>query len=197
MKTLLISACIAATLGIPSIAWAQDQYGYPAPPQGQYAPPPGQYPPPAQGQYQYPPPAQYAYPPPPAYGYPPADAYGEPIAPPGAVWAGPPGECLYSYATQSVYWCAPGVVFTGFPVGWDYRRYPIVSFGPGIVLDQVWFGGWRRDHPGFVYRGRFATGDERRNFVEHREEIRNRARPQQRGRPEERREERRDERRDR
>ena len=208
MKILLVSACIAAaTLGIPLIACAPDQYPPPPgqygppppdqgqyqypPAQGQYGPPPVQYgyPPPAQGQYQYPPPAQYGYPPP-QYGYPPPQAYAEPVAPPGAVWVGEPGECLY--AAGAVYWCAPGVVFTGFPAGWDFGRYPVVSIEPGILLDPIWFEGWRRDHPRFVFRGRIATGIERRAFIDRREEvIRNRARNPQRERerrPEERRE---------
>lgn len=197
MKNLLVSACIAATLSIPSIASAQDQYPppqgqyqYPALPEGQYPPPPAQYqyPPPAQygypsaqGQYQYPPQAQYGYAPP---------VYAEPVAPPGAVWVGEPGECLY--AAGSVYWCAPGVVFTGFPAGWDFGRYPVVSMAPGIVLDPIWFEGWRRARPGFVFRGRMATVGERRAFVERREEvIRNRGRDRERDRrPEERRRER-------
>lgn len=185
MKNLLVSACVAATLGIPSIALAQDQY---PPPPAQYS-----YPPPAQGQY---PPAQYPYPPPAQYGYPPPAAYAEPVAPPGAVWVGEPGECLY--AAGAVYWCAPGVVFTGFPAGWNFARYPVVSIAPGIVLDPIWFGGWRRDHPGFAFRGRIATEGERRDFVAHREEfIRNRGRaPERGGKPEERRDERRDDRRD-
>lgn len=185
MKNLLVSACIAATLSIPSIAWAQDQYAPPPPAQYPYPPPaPGQYaPPPAQ--YQYPPPAQYGYP------YPPPQAYAEPVAPAGAVWVGPPGECLY--AAGAVYWCAQGVIFPGFPAGWDFARYPVVNIAPGIVIDPIWYGGWRRSHPGFVFRGRIATEGERRDFVAHREEIRNRARPPQRGgRPEDRRDDRRD-----
>lgn len=163
-------------VSVPYIACAQDQY--PPPPQGQY-----QYPPAPQGQYPYPPPqAQYPYPPPQAqYPYPPP-AYAEPVAPPGAVWVGEPGECLY--ANGAVYWCAQGVVFPGFPVGWDFARYPVVSIAPGIVLDPIWFGGWRRTHPGFVFRGRVATDVERRAFLEHRTEIRDRARP--RGNPQER-----------
>lgn len=177
MKIWLVSACIATTLSVPSIAWAQYQY-------------PPQYPPPAQ--YQYPPPAQYQYPypPPPQYGYPPPQAYAEPVAPAGAVWVGEPGECLYAAGT--VYWCAPGVVFTGFPAGWDFARYPVAGIEPGIVVDPEWFGGWRRDHPEFAFRGRMATFDERRGFLEHREEIRDRFRrdgnPREReGRPDERR----------
>jgi hypothetical protein len=167
-------------------ASAQGQYGYPPPAQGQYGPPPPAqygYPPPAQGQYGYPPPAQdqYGYPPPPQgqygypppapgqYDYPPPSAYGEPVAPPGAVWVGGPGECLYS--NGAVYWCAPGVVFSGFPVGWDFGRYPVVSIAPGIIVDPIWFGGWRRNHPGFVFRGRLGTEVERRAFLEHRQEI--------------------------
>ena len=74
---------------------------------------------------------------------------------PGAVWVGDPGECLY--ANGAVYWCAPGVVFGGFPIGWDFGRYPVVSLAPGIVVDPIWFGGWRRSHPGFVFRGRLGT----------------------------------------
>jgi hypothetical protein len=158
----------------------QGQYGYPPPAQGQYGyPPPAQdqygYPPPAQGQYGYPPPAQgqYGYPPPVQgqYDYPPSSVYGDafPEAPPGAMWVGGPGECLYSNGT--VYWCAPGVVFTGFPVGWDFGRYPVVSIAPGIIVDPVWWGGWRRGHPGFVFRGRIGTDFERRAFLEHRQEI--------------------------
>lgn len=161
---------------VPYIAWAQDQYS--PPPQGQYQyPPPAQgqsYPPPAQGQY-YPPPQGQYYPPPEGQYYPPPD-YAQPVvpvAPPGSVWVGEPGECLY--ANGAVYWCAPGVIFTGFPVGWDYARYPVVSIAPGIVLDPIWFGGWRRGHPGFVFRGRIATDFERRAFIEHRVDIRNRA----------------------
>src|SRR5579863_6149636 len=112
-------------MSIPCITHAQDQQ-YPPPGQGQY-----QYPPPGQGQYQYPPPpqGQYQYPP---------SAYAEPVAPPGAIWVGEPGECLY--AEGAVYWCAPGVVFAGFPVGWDFGRYPFVSLAPGIVVDPIWFG---------------------------------------------------------
>lgn len=205
MKILLVSACIAAIFGISSIASAQDQYPPQAPGQDQYAPPPppDQYPPPAQGQYQYPPPAQYAYPPPAQYGYPAVDAYGEPLAPAGAAWVGPPGECLYSYAARMVYWCAPGVVFPGFPVGWDFFRYPVVSFAPGIIVDPDWYGVWRRDHPRFVFRGRIASFEERRDFLGRREEIRNRFRDLQRERrfderrDERRPEQRRDERRDR
>jgi hypothetical protein len=88
-----------------------------------------------------------------------------------------------------VYWCAPGVVFTGFPDDWDYARYPVVSVAPGIVLDQIWFDGWRRTHPSFVFRGRMATFGERRAFFERREEfIRNRDRFRERGREERRRE---------
>lgn len=150
---------------VPYIAWAQDQYS-PPPQEGQY-----QYPPP-QAQYPYPPPqAQYPNPPPQAQYYPPPEY---PVPPPGAMWVGEPGECLY--ANGVVYWCAPGVVFTGFPVGWNYARYPVVSIGPGIVLDPIWFGGWRREHPGFVFRGRIATDFERRAFFEHRGEIRDRFR---------------------
>jgi hypothetical protein len=167
-------------VSVPHITVGQEQY--PPPPDGQYQypPPPAQYPnPPAppDGQYQYPPPqAQYPYPPPQAqYPYPPPnDAQPAfPVAPPGATWVGEPGECLY--ANGAVYWCAPGVIFTGLPAGWDYARYPVVSIAPGIVLDPIWFGGWRRDHPGFVFRGRIATDFERRAFFDHRVEIRNRA----------------------
>jgi hypothetical protein len=198
VKILLVSACIAAaTLGISSSASAQyqyppaqGQYGYP-PAQGQYGYPPaqGQYGyPPAQGQYGYPPAqGQYGYPPaqgqygyPPAqgqyeypspegqYGYPPETAYDQ-AAPPGSVWVGGPGECLYSGG--AVYWCAPGVVFTGFPAGWDYARYPVASIAPGIAVDPIWFEGWRQSRPGFVFRGRLATGAERRTFLEHRQDI--------------------------
>ncbi|MDE2474930.1 MAG: hypothetical protein KGO48_07785 [Alphaproteobacteria bacterium] len=154
-------AAAGAALGLlfavsaPYVARAQDQYS-----------------PPPQEQYQYPPPqAQYPYPPPQAQYYPPPEY---PVPPPGAMWIGEPGECLY--ANGVVYWCAPGVIFTGFPVGWNYARYPVVSVAPGIVLDPIWFGGWRREHPGFVFRGRIATDFERRAFFEHREEFRDRFR---------------------
>jgi hypothetical protein len=121
-----------------------------------------QYPPP-------PPPGAYAAPPP-AYPEPPA-----PVAPPGAVWVGAPGECLYG--NGAVYWCAPGVVFSGFPVGWDFVRFPVNFFAPGIVVDPFWFDGWRRGHPGFAFRSRIATEVERRAYAEHRAEfIRNAAR---------------------
>jgi len=94
------------------------------------------------------------------------------VAPPGAVWVGAPGECLYG--NGAVYWCAPGVVFSGFPVGWDFARYPVRVFAPGIIVDPIWFGGWRRGHPGFAFRGRIATDVERRAYAEHRDEyIRN------------------------
>ena len=151
-------SCATASLAIPALvfalsfsanAFAQDQYP-PPPPQ---APPPGAYP---------------GYPP--AYAEPPA-----PVAPPGAIWVGAPGECLYG--NGSVYWCAPGVVFSGFPVGWDFGRFPVNVFAPGIVVDPIWFGGWRRGHPGFAFRGRIATEGERRAYAEHRAEfIRNGAR---------------------
>jgi hypothetical protein len=150
---------LAVAMSIPCIAGAQDQY--PPPAQEQYP-----YPPPAQGQYQYPPPA-YAQP-------------VVPVAPPGAVWVGEPGECLYG--ARAVYWCAPGVVFTGFPVGWDFGRYPVVSIAPGIVVDPIWFGGWRRSHPGFVFRGRAATDVERRGFLERRQEIIRNRNPERRER---------------
>jgi len=172
MSSRLLAGTVAVALGVifavsvPYGARAQDQYPAPPPPQGQY-----QYPPP-QGQYAYPPqaPGQYPYPQPTPGQYPyPPPAYAEPVAPPGAVWVGQPGECLY--ANGAVYWCAPGVVFPGFPVGWDFARYPIVSIAPGIVVDPIWFGGWRRTHPGFVFRGRIATDIERRGYLEHRQEI--------------------------
>jgi hypothetical protein len=180
---------LAVAMSIPCIARAQDQYPppaqeqypYPPPAQGQYQyPPPAQgqypYPPPGQGQYQYPPPAQGQYPyPPPAYAQPVV-----PVAPPGAVWVGEPGECLYG--VRAVYWCAPGVVFTGFPVGWDFGRYPVLSIAPGIVVDPIWFGGWRRSHPGFVFRGRAATDVERRGFLERRQEIIRNRNPERRER---------------
>lgn len=147
---------LVLAVSVPYMASAQDQYS----------------PPPPEGQYQYPPPqAQYPYPPPQAQYYPPPEY---PVPPPGAVWVGEPGECLY--ANGVVYWCAPGVIFTGFPVGWNYARYPVVSVAPGIVLDPIWFGGWRREHPGFVFRGRIATDFERRAFFEHRGEFRDKFR---------------------
>jgi hypothetical protein len=156
---------LVVAMSMPCMTQAQEQQYPPPPPQGQY-----QYPPQAQGQYAYPPPGQYQYPPPPQEQYPyPPPAYAEPVAPPGAVWVGDPGECLY--AAGAVYWCAPGVVFGGFPAGWDFGRYPVVSFAPGIVVDPIWIGGWRRSHPGFVFRGRLGTDVERRAFVEHRQEI--------------------------
>jgi hypothetical protein len=162
---LMLRATAGAALGlafamsIPFVARAQDQY--PPPAQGQYP-----YPPPEQGQYTYPPPA-YAQP-------------VVPVAPPGAVWVGGPGECLYG--AGAVYWCAPGVVFTGFPAGWDFRRYPVASIAPGILVDPIWFGGWRRSHPGFVFRGRVATDVERRGFLEHRQEIIRNGNPERRER---------------
>jgi hypothetical protein len=70
-----------------------------------------------------------------------------------------------------VYWCAPGVVFDGFPPGWDFAAYPVYSFGPDIIVDPIWFGGWRVGHPGFAFRGRFATEGERAAFAAHRGEI--------------------------
>ena len=139
------------------------------PPQG-YQPPPQGYPPQGyQAPQGYPPPQGYqaqGYPPPPGY-YPPAPAYEPP--PPGAVWVGAPGQCLYG--NGAVYWCAPGVVFDGFPPGWDYARFPVLSFGPGIIVDPIWFGGWRVGHPGFAFRGRLATEGERQAFAAHRGEI--------------------------
>jgi hypothetical protein len=149
--TSLAIPALAFALSFSASAFAQDQYP-PPPPQ---APPPGAYPAPPQA---------YAEP-----------AYPEPVAPPGAVWVGAPGECLYG--NGSVYWCAPGVVFSGFPVGWDFGRYPVSVFGPGIIVDPIWFDGWRRGHPGFAFRGRIASEGERRAYADHRAEfIRNGAR---------------------
>jgi hypothetical protein len=145
---------MAAPLAIPALVFALS-FSSSAFAQDQYPPPPPQAPPGA-----------YAEQPP---------AYPEPVAPPGAVWVGAPGECLYG--NGSVYWCAPGVVFTGFPVGWDFGRYPVSVFGPGIIVDPIWFDGWRRGHPGFAFRGRIATEGERRAYADHRQEfIRNGAR---------------------
>jgi hypothetical protein len=148
------SSFMAASLAIPALVFALS-FSANALAQDQYPPPPPQAPP---GAYpEYPP------------------AYPEPVAPPGAVWVGAPGECLYG--NGAVYWCAPGVVFSGFPVGWDFARFPVTVFAPGIVVDPLWFDGWRRGHPGFAFRGRIATEGERRAFAEHREEfIRNGAR---------------------
>jgi len=140
---------------------------------------------PSLAQYDYPPPAQAA-PPPSAYQAPPpaypaappaypalAPAYPAPApvypAPPGAVWVGAPGECLYG--NGAVYWCAPGVVFSGFPVGWDFARFPVVTIASGIIVDPIWFDGWRRGRPGFVYHGRVATEGERRAYAAHRDEY--------------------------
>jgi hypothetical protein len=122
--------------------------------------------------YQGPPayPQAPAYPPPP--GYPPPPAYDEPPAPPpppGAVWVGAPGQCLYG--NGMLYWCAPGVVFDGFPPGWDFAAFPVYGFGPEIIVDPFWFNGWRVGHPGFAFRGRFASEYERRDFAAHRGEI--------------------------
>jgi len=145
----------SASLAVPALIFALG-FAANAFAQDQYPPPPPQAPPP--GDYPAPPPA-----------------YPEPVAPPGAVWVGAPGECLYG--NGSVYWCAPGVVFSGFPVGWDFGRYPVSVFGPGIIVDPIWFNGWRGGHPGFAFRGRFATDAERRAFADHRGEfIRNGAR---------------------
>jgi hypothetical protein len=112
--------------------------------------------------------AQFAYPAPP----PPPPVYAQPVVPeppPGAVWVGAPGECLYG--NGQVYWCAPGVVFAGFPPEWDFGRYPVFALAPEIVVDPVWFGGWRRGHPGFAFRGRIASAGESRAFFAHRDEI--------------------------
>jgi len=153
MATLPAIPALILALSFPASTFAQDQYP-PPPPQ---APPPGAYPPP---------PGDYPAPPP---------AYPEPVAPPGAVWVGAPGECLYG--NGAVYWCAPGVVFSGFPVGWDFARFPVTVFAPGIVVDPIWFNGWRGAHPGFAFRGRIATDAERRAYAGHRDEfIRNAAR---------------------
>ena len=159
-KSLSVSALVLA-LGFSAGAFAQDQYAPPPQAQG----PGAYYPAPQPG---YPPPAP-AYPqapgyPPPAYAEAPA-----PVAPPGAVWVGAPGECLY--ANGSVYWCAPGVVFSGVPVGWDFGRCPVNVFAPGIVVDPFWFNGWRVGHPGFAFRGRIATDAERRAFADHRADF--------------------------
>ncbi len=171
-----LALAFAGTMLSPALA--QEQYqAAPPPDQYQNAPPPGQYQyPPPQAQYQNPPP-QYQNAPPPGqyppqqYQYAPAPSaeYAEPVAPPGAIWVGAPGECLYG--NGSVYWCAPGVVFTGFPAWWDFARYPVYGFGAGIVVDPIWFGGWRRGHPGFEFRGRLASEAERGAFFEHRQEI--------------------------
>jgi hypothetical protein len=185
IKTALMAIPVLAFgLGISAGAFAQQQYPGeplppppPAPPQAYQAQPPQQvvpdqaYPaqPPAyppQG-YQSP----QAYPPPPpqdAYAAPPP-AYDGPPAPPGAVWVGAPGECLYG--NGMVYWCAPGVVFSGFPAWWDYARYPVAGFGVGIVVDPVWYNGWRVGRPGFAFRARFATDIERHDWAVHRQEF--------------------------
>ncbi len=175
-KSLALPALLLA-MGFSAGAFAQEQYAPPPQPQGPpgaYYPgqQPGGYPPPAPGYQQQAP----AYPQqPPAYpqapGYPPPayDDASAPPAPPGAVWVGAPGECLY--ANGSVYWCAPGVVFSGFPAWWDFGRYPVVGFGAGIIVDPIWFGGWRGGHPGFAFRGRFASDGERRAFIDHRAEF--------------------------
>jgi hypothetical protein len=115
---------------------------------------------------QTPPPSDYPPPPP---GYAPPPVYAEPVAPPGAIWVGAPGQCLYG--NGQVYWCAPGVVFDGFPPGWDFVRFPVFGFGPAIIVDPIWFGRWRVGHPRFAFHGRFATEGERRAFAAHRGEI--------------------------
>jgi hypothetical protein len=177
---------LVLALGGASHAFAQSDYPPPPgqAPQAYQAPPPGYqapqgYPPPQgypqpQGypaQQGYPPPQGYpapqGYPPPPGY---PPQAYAEELPPPpGAIWVGGPGQCLYGNGV--VYWCAPGVVFDGFPPTWDFARYPVLSIGAGIIVDPIWFGGWRVGHPGFAFRGRVATDGERREFFAHRDEI--------------------------
>ena len=186
IKTALMAIPVLAFgLGISAGAFAQQQYPGeplppppPAPPQAYQAQPPQQVVPdqayPAQPPG-YPPPQGYAspqgYPPPPpqdAYAAPPP-VYDGPPAPPGAVWVGAPGECLYGNGT--VYWCAPGVVFSGFPAWWDYARFPVAGFGVGIAVDPVWYNGWRVGHPVFAFHARFATDIERRDWAVHRQEF--------------------------
>jgi hypothetical protein len=142
---------LAFVWGVSPLSFAQNY---------QYQAAPNQAPP------DYPPPAAYPSPP----GYPPPPAYAEaPPPPPGAVWVGAPGQCLYG--NGQVYWCAPGVVFDGFPPEWDFVRFPVLAFGPEIIVDPIWFERWRVGHPGFAFRGRVATEGERRAFAEHRGEI--------------------------
>ncbi len=169
IKPALPAVVLALGLSVSAVAFAQQQYpGEPLPPQQAapdqaYPAPPSAYPPPA-GAYPPPPPEGAYAAPPPGYAEPPA-----PVAPPGAVWVGAPGECLYG--NGAVYWCAPGVVFSGFPAWWDFGRFPVAGFGPGIVVDPVWFNGWRFGHPGFAFRGRFATDAELHAYAARREDF--------------------------